>query len=110
MDTFRLLRALHSELQGRVDASKLAAIWRCGDDVRDLTAERGALKAEVERLKAAATLVIEMAPAAAPDPAFDDWGCMIADTPERHADRVLETEKWEIACILRAALKEKGDE
>lgn len=70
----------------------------------DLTAVE-ALQAKHARLKDALNRIADMPPFEPPPPAYDDYGWQIADTAERHAERVSDIAIWEIVSIARAALE-----
>lgn len=71
-------------------------------------AERDRLRALLDEAKEALEAVASRAPAEEPPPAYDSYGWQIADTPERHAERVSDIIVWAIANIARAALAKIG--
>jgi hypothetical protein len=72
-----------------------------------LAVENKALRARIQQLEAALRMARQKCPEKKPPPAFDQWGDMIADNAERHADRVSDEIMWGIAEIIDAALEAK---
>jgi uncharacterized coiled-coil protein SlyX len=70
----------------------------------ELIGERDRLSAMLKEAEEAAKKIAAECPAIEPPPAYDDWGDQIADTDERHAERVTALRLWELGKIARDLL------